>query len=405
MTTDIFVSRQPIFDDQLRVTAYELHHRSGRLAGIGPTDHDAESLQLLDHTILGIGLDPLIGRRVGLLAVPATALLNDQITALPAARMVLHLPAPGQDQPALTDACLTARRAGFKLAVAEGTTPIPPALLAQASYVSVDFRRIGAAGAAATVARLRRDGCELLAKHLVSYADYHAARSAGFGYFQGPFFAEPELFTTRELPASAHTLTRLMTEVHRPDLNLDDIEALISQDVALSVKLLRYLQSAGLGWRHEVSSVGQALRVLGQRPTAKWASLVAMTMLPVDKPPELFTTALIRAQLTEELGGIALGDARRADLFLVGLLSTLEALLDQPMVKLANGMALSSETLAALLGEPSSLTPYLQLAIAYDHGDWDTVDLLAANQGMRTSALPDAYHRAVRWVAEVSAVE
>ena len=405
MPADIFVSRQPIFDGQLRVTAYELHHRTGRLAGIGGTDSRAASLQMLDHTILAIGLDPLIGHRVGLLTIPTSALLSGQITALPADRVVLHLPAPATQESDLVAACGTARRAGFRLAIAARGRAIPDELLELASYVSVDCRGLAADAAATAVTHLARHGAQLYAKHLGSYHDFTAAQAAGFHYFQGPFFAEPELFTTRELAAASHALTRLMAEVHRADLNLDALESLIASDVALSVKLLRYLQSAGLGWRHEVSSIGQALRVLGQRATAKWASLVAMTMLPVAKPPELFTTALIRAQLPEEIGGVALGDDRRPDLFLVGLLSILEALLDQPMARLTQGMALSRETQAALLGETSPLTPYLQIAIAYDQGNWEKVDQIAASLGIRTAALPDAYHRTIQWVAEVSAVK
>lgn len=405
MTSDIFVSRQPIFNGDRRVTAYELHHRTGRLPGFRDGENPVTSIQLLDHAILGIGLDLLIGKRTGLLTVPAAAMIGGQVSALPSDRIVLHIHSPEQDDPDLVEACRAASEAGFRLAITEGASETSPDLLEQASFVSVDFRRYGGEQRQAAANRLRGDGRQMLAKHLTSYADFYEAQAAGFEYFQGPFFCEPELFTTRELNATSQSMAMLIAEVNRPDLDLDAIEELIRRDVALSVKLLRYLQSAGLGWRHEVSTIGQALRILGQQPTRKWASLVAMTMIPVEKPRELFTTSLVRAQLCEELGSPALGDSRRSELFLVGLLSTLEALLDRPMSMVTEGMALSRDATAALLGEASPLTSWLQLAVAYDQGDWLTVDRLAAELELAPNLLPDAYHRTIAWVAEVTAVE
>ncbi len=405
MTTDIFVARQPIFNGDRRVTAYELHHRTGRLPGFRDGENPVASLQLLDNAILGIGLDLLIGKRTGLLTVPPEAMIGGQVTALPSERIVLHITSPENHDPALVEACRSARAGGFRLAITEGASETSPALLEQADFVSLDFRRYAGEQRQAAADRLRGNGRQLLAKHLTSYADFYEAQAAGFGYFQGPFFCEPELFTTRELNATAHSMAMLIAEVNRPELDLDSLEELIRRDVALSVKLLRYLQSAGLGWRHEVSTIGQALRILGQQPTRKWASLVAMTMIPVVKPRELFTTSLVRAQFCEEIGTTTLGESKRAELFLVGLLSTLEALLDRPMSMLTQGMGLSNEATAALLGETSPLTPWLQLSVAYDQGDWDTVDRLATTLGVEPSALPEAYHRTIAWVADVTAME
>jgi c-di-GMP-related signal transduction protein len=405
MASDIFVARQPIFNGDRRVTAYELHHRTGRLPGFRDGQNPVASIQLLDHAILGIGLDPLIGQKLGLLTVPAAAMVGGQVTALPTDRIVLHIHAPDSDDPALSEACRAAKASGFRIAITEGASETSPALLEQADYVSVDFRRYAGEQRQAAGERLRGNGRQLLAKHLTSYADFYEAQAAGFEYFQGPFFCEPELFTTRELNATSHSLAMLIAEVNRPELDLDQLEELIRRDVALSVKLLRYLKSAGFGWRHEVSTIGQALRILGQQPTRKWASLVAMTMIPVAKPRELFTTSLLRAQFCEEIGTPTLGESKRAELFLVGLLSTLEALLDRPMSMLTQGMGLSHEATAALVGEASPLTPWLQLSVAYDQGEWDTVDRLAGTLGVEPAALPEAYHRTIAWVADVTAME
>lgn len=405
MTTDIFVARQPIFDRDRHVRAYDLLFRSGRLAGVGH-DQQASAVRMLNNTLLGFGLDALLSGHPGLLTIPHDVLLRGEMTALPPERIILHVVAPDDDDSAILSACWDARRAGFGIALSDESGIASDAMHAVATILNVDLRRVDPAGRL-TLAKYRGvEGRQLVAKHVTSYAEFREAEAAGYDLFQGSFFCEPELFSGKDVNATSHSMTQLIAEVNRPELDMAALEELIKRDLALSVKLLRYLNSAGMGWRHEVSTIGQALRILGQRPTRKWASLVAMTMIPSDKPKELITTSLIRGQFCEEVGGGALGEARKAELFLVGLLSVLDALLDRPLPLLVSDMALSPGCSAALLGDADTpLGRYLALTIAYDQGDWDRVDTLCAGIGVEPATLPDAYHRTLEWVGEVMRVE
>jgi EAL and modified HD-GYP domain-containing signal transduction protein len=369
------------------------------------SDRDSVALHMLNNTMLGLGLDTLLGPHPGILTFPIEVLSGGQVNVLPTERIVLHVTAPANPDPALLETCRVARRNGFKIALSDTFPSANTALHELASMVVIDFPEVSGDQRRSITSSLSRPDRRVVAKNLATYSDYFEAQADGFDHFQGAFFCEPELFSGRNLNATSHSLARLISEVNRPELDLEALEELIRRDVALSLKLLRYLQSASLGWRHEVSTIGQALRILGQQPTRKWASLVAMTMMPADKPRELFTTSLIRGQFCEEIGGPLLGNARRGELFLVGLLSTLDALLDRPMTMLVTEMALSRDCSAALLGEGSPLTPFLQLSIAYDQGDWPTVDALSSLLGLPEGSLPEAYHRTLAWVGDVMAAE
>ncbi|MEZ4378511.1 MAG: EAL and HDOD domain-containing protein [Gemmatimonadales bacterium] len=403
--TDIFVARQPIFDQDRHVQAYELLFRGGRLAGVGGYDHQETAIRMLNNTVMGFGLDALLGGKPGLLAIPHEVLLGGEVTALPSQRIVLHVAAPNDDDPQILAACEEARRAGFGVALSDESGTASAAMYELADYINVDFRRLDDDGRRTLATTHRRDRRKLIAKHVTSYAEFYSAQEAGFDLFQGSFFCEPEVFSGKDVSATSHSMAMLIAEVNRPEIDLDALEELIKRDIALSVKLLRYLNSAGMGWRHEVSTIGQALRLLGQRPARKWASLVAMTMIPADKPRELVTTSLIRGQFCEEIGAAELGEQRRPELFLVGLLSTLDALLDRPLPLLVSEMALSPVCSAALLGEDTPLGRYLGLTIAYDQGDWDRVDALCAKTGLAPELLPEAYHKTLAWVGEVMRVE
>jgi EAL and modified HD-GYP domain-containing signal transduction protein len=398
---DIFVARQPIFDRQRHVVAYELNHRAGRLQGVGGKP-DEVARKMVNNTMLGFGLEALIGGLSGIFPASRQFLLEDHYQVLPPRQVVLNLPRSVSGDPELVEACLRATAAGYQLALAgydqsNGHDHLLPHL----SYAKASWLATPPAERKALAARLMGGACRLVVEHVGNYADFEAASAEGALYFQGSFFCEPELLHEKDIGVSGIQLAQLVAEVNRPDLDVDRLEAIIKGEVALSFKLLRYLNSAGLGWRHEVTTIGQALRVLGQNTTRKWASLVAMTMAGDHKPRELMQTSLLRAQLCEEVGALALGDSRRSELFLVGLLSTLDALLDRPMPILLEQMKLGREIVNTLLGDETPLRTCLDLTIAYDKGEWAKVDSLAGTLGIDPAILPVAYHRTVSWVAEV----
>jgi EAL and modified HD-GYP domain-containing signal transduction protein len=242
----------------------------------------------------------------------------------------------------------------------------------------------------------------MLAEKVETYEDFNDGLAAGYEYFQGYFFCRPEVVAGKDISAVKANLVRLIQEVNRPEVDFDRLEELIKREVALSVKLLRYLHSAGFGWKHDVSTIGQALRVLGERATQKWASLVALTLIGEDKPQELVTTSLVRAQFCEQLGIEGALPDTQADLFLTGLLSTLDALLDRPLAQVLEQMSVSEEIHHALLGGDNLLGDTLALAVAYDRADWNRVGVLAQRIGYAERAIPEAYRRAVEWVTRIT---
>lgn len=399
MTQNIFVARQPIFDRRREVVAYELLFRSGLENAFGRNDPNKASLQMMNTTLLGFGLDSLVGDKAAFFNASREVLVREHWAVLPPARTVIEVLETIEPDAEVAAACAAVRKAGYRLALDDFVfRPEYEALLPYSDYIKIDFLVTKGAERADLVRRFAARGIRMLAEKVETYADFHEGMEAGYEFFQGYFFCKPEMVTGKDVAPLKANLIRLIQEVNRPEMDFDGLEALIKREVALSVKLLRYLHSAGFGWKHDVSTIGQALRVLGERPTRKWASLVALTLIGEDKPQELVTTSLVRAQFCEELGALASLPDRQSDLFLVGLLSTLDALLDQPIDRILEQMSISEEISHALLDGDNLLGDTLLLAIAYDRADWRRVELLAARTGIAEGQLPEAYRRAVEWV-------
>ena len=176
---------------------------------------------------------------------------------------------------------------------------------------------------------------------------------------------------------------------------------MIKHEASLSVKLLRYLNSSGMGIREKVTSIGQALALLGERPLKKWAMLVSMTCLGRDKPNELVRVCLARARFCESVSEDLNMPERQLDLFLMGLLSAVDALVNLPMAELLAGLPLASDVTSALLGGPGELGKVRMLILALERGEWQSVDVLTRLLKIDDARVAQAHDEALRWADKV----
>jgi EAL and modified HD-GYP domain-containing signal transduction protein len=240
------------------------------------------------------------------------------------------------------------------------------------------------------VNELRGHGLTLIALKVESRQEYEACRAMGFDGFQGYFFAEPAVVSGPTAPT--HRLGAL-SQLIAPDrqASFEEIERVISQDAGLSHKLVRMAGSAFVGTRQQVSSVRQALILLGTVAVRRWAMLLALSGL-TDRPQHLLTVGLVRARLCEMLADahpVAAPD--RA--FTVGLFSVVDALLGKPMQALLDELPFDSRITHALLDHDGPEGRLLAAVLAYERGDFYDVP----RYGVGLPALAGAYREAINW--------
>ena len=222
--------------------------------------------------------------------------------------------------------------------------------------------------------------------------------------FKGNFFAQPVVMQGTQIPAVKVHCLRLIQEAHRPELDFTRLTALISQDVSLSYKLLRYANSARFGRQGKINSIRRALVVLGEYGIRKWIAIAALPAIADDKPGELVTQSLVRGRFCELLGQ-ASGQGVEDQAFLVGLFSMLDALLDRPLDDALEELGLAPSLDSVLRGqapEESVLNRIYKLVRRYEVADWDGVEALADQLGTPAEVVGAAYREALPWADELA---
>jgi c-di-GMP-related signal transduction protein len=393
-----YIARQPIFDAGFDVFGYELLFRSGPENFFSYDHGDTASRKVMSDSLCVHGLEALTAGRRAFVNVTRRVLVDELYSILPPESTALEVleTIPPDDE--VIRACRTARENGYLLALDDFVfDPRYEPFLPEMDIIKVDWLATTATQRRAIASRAETGGFDVLAEKVESYDDVHEAARLGCRYFQGFFFCVPEMIASRDIPAVKLNYLRLLDQINRPMVDLDELEQIIHCDTGLSYKLLKYLNSVAFGLRHRVSSIRHAITLLGDKAVRKWASLIALTSLSEDKPSELCRTGLIRARFCELIGHDAGFRGRELDLFVLGLFSVVDALLDRPMAQVVADLKIWPEVKSTLLGETTPLSPIFALALALERGRWDEVSRITSRLPLKDAQVPAAYESAILW--------
>jgi c-di-GMP-related signal transduction protein len=395
-----FVARQPILTREEKVFGYELLFRNGVDEYFRNTDAETASRSTLNTSML-IGLDVLCDRRRAFINCTREVLLKDYVTLLPSAQTVVEILETVPADDLVLAACQRLKEAGYLIALDDFATCDPrECLIDLADIIKVDLRRVSFDEAADIVRRFGPWRCRMLAEKVETREEFAAAKKAGFLYFQGYFFRRPETLHAQEIPANQLNYMRMWQAVAKPELDVRELESVIKTEASLCYRLLRYLNSPVFGFANEIHSVRHALAILGEREVRRWVRLVATLGAGQNKSSELVLGALVRARFCELLSSKI--PHVQSDLFLMGLLSLMDALLEIPMVRVLENVPVDREIKAVLLGGESRLRKMYQLMLAQESGEWQASSELARQLNLSDSEVAEKYWEAVHWAQQVT---
>jgi EAL and modified HD-GYP domain-containing signal transduction protein len=223
----------------------------------------------------------------------------------------------------------------------------------------------------------------------------------GYTYFQGYFFSKPEMLSRKDIPQNQMNYLLVLQAVNRAPMDTAEVSERIKAEPSLSFRLLRYLNSPTFPLIVEVHSIPHALSLLGERGTRKWVSLIAVTCMASGKPAELVSLPLIRARFCELLAPCAGLAASANDLFLLGLLSAMDGILDMRMPDVLKEIAISEDIRDALLGKTNKLRDIFEFVRNYERGCWEEISSSAARLGIHEDAISPLYVEAVEWARQM----
>ncbi len=395
-----FVARQPILTKDEQVFGYELLFRDGTENFFLGTDSDSASRSTLDSSIL-MGLDTLCGGHRAFVNCTREVLLKDYVTLLPAQQTVVEVLETVEPDDLVVAACRRLKEAGYQVALDDFTPNDPREPLAElADIIKVDVQSTTPEERAAMVKKYGPWRSRMLAEKVETREEFLACRNAGFVYFQGYFFKRPEIVTAHEIPVNRLNYVRMLQAVSKDELDTREIENVIKSEASICYRLLRYLNSAVFAFSTEIHSIRHALSLLGEREIRRWVRLVATLSAGQNRSSELVTLALSRARFSELMGQrVPHGDS---DLFLMGLLSLIDVMLEVPMPTILESVPIDQETKAVLLGGASRLRPVYQLMLAQESGEWESSREIGRQLKLSEDEVADAYWKAVQWAQEVS---
>ena len=401
-----YAARQPILDKEKKLVGYELLFRDGVDNVFPDIDGDEATSRLIEGSQFNFGLEDLTDNKPAYINFTLDTLQKGYPLLLGKEQVVVEILETIQPGKRLLALVKDLKERGYTLALDDYIhQPVWRHFYPYIDMIKIDFLTTDKESIEAVIEAIKpHPHIKLLAEKVETYEKYQLALEMGFSYFQGFFFSKPEMVQSKTLPPSEMALAELLYETSSMDLNLKKITEVFERDVNLSYKLLRYSNSAAFKRRAEISTIKQALIVLGSEEIKRFLSLLFAAQVAADKPAELIRLSLTRARFAELLA-ISHGKLRDTGMaFLTGMMSLMDAILDEDMPSVMGKLPLTNEIKGALLHGEGLLATYLSLVKFYEQADWDNAKEIQQQLGLKPEEVPDAYHDALSWSNEQMSV-
>lgn len=398
----VFLARQPVFDADMNVFAYELLYRSDTVNRAHIADEGVATLKVIANSLL-IGLQKLTSGKLAFINFNRKMLLGKTPLLFPRDILGIEILESVPPDEYILRVCQQFKKAGYRiilddLILKDEYKP----LIGMADYIKIDFSITSSKDRTEIIHQLKDLDVIFMAEKVETDGQFQEAKRLGCQYFQGYFFQRPVLVTRKEMPGYKFNYLQILKKIHEPVPDFNELEEIIKRDVSLTYKLLRFINSASYGFKVTVRSIHHALILLGKREVKKWLTIIVMSGIGRSKPGELMNTVIIRARFCELIATSFDLKKDPADFFLMGMFSLVEAFLDRPMQEILDELPLDDELTGALLGKENIFSNILDLVKAFAAAKWDQFAQLASQLDMDVEKIAPLYVEAVEWTKFLS---
>jgi EAL and modified HD-GYP domain-containing signal transduction protein len=406
-----FICRETILGRDHRVAGYQFMLQQGTRDRIRSRSRRIHHVyvEVLVRNILKLDVLRLLGHRKAFLDVPDSFLDHPSIAELPPASSVLTIGTvddEGAPDPAqVLDSVRRLRKAGYGIAIDVSVADAANAfLLPEADFLIVHANAADPQRMRDVAANLRRRNSRslLVARDVPTQDDFLFCFGLGASLYQGPFITRREDWSGNTIGPNAARIADLLARLRREDSDLHEIAQALQQDPALALRLMRYINSASIGMREEITSIERALLLLGREKLYRWLMLLIYSAdKGTARSTSLLENALVRARMMELLGAHR-PERERDAMFLVGLLSLVDAMLQVPMQEAMASLATAQEIEAAVVRGEGPMADLLQLAIACEQDNVAELTRIAAKYDIDPAVVNDCHLQALAWALEVT---
>lgn len=392
------MARQPIFDENNQVYGYELLYRSnGQQNNYTGVNGDESTADVITNAFFGLDIREVIGGSKAFINFTGNLLKRGVPKMISPDIVVVEVLENLMMDEDLIDACQDLKERGYTLALDDFEYENTYSELFQlGDIVKIDFR-IPQKKIEETAYVCRYCNKIILAEKIETAEEYEYAKRLGCTFTQGYYFARPTILSRGSVAPLTMNFMQVMQLVSQPEPEISDIVEVISRDTAMCQRLLRLINSVYFGVKNRVSSISQALVILGLDYLREWVYLMGMQRITRNDNIEIMRLAVVVAKFCRSLAKMIPEASRNVDSFyLMGLLSMMEYTKTGDLERKLNEFPLTEEIKDGLLGRGGIYSDVYKLAVNYEKGNWDMVDRFAALYNLDTSAISEAFLKCVK---------
>ncbi len=392
-----YAARQPILDKEKNLFAYELLFRDSLKNVFPDVNEDEATSKMIDASRFNIGLHEFTAGKPAFINFTIDSLNNHYPEILTPDELVVEILETVQPGKRLLTHCKDLFKKGYTIALDDYIhQPAWKHFYPYVHIIKLDWRTTSL-DEMKTIkqAIVAHPHIKLLAEKVETYEEYEQALELGCELFQGYFFSKPEMVKTKSSSPSQVVMAELLYETSKPDINLNNITAMFERDITLSYKLLRYTNSAIFMRAKEISTIKQALVTLGANELKRFMTLMFAANANPEKPSELIKLSMARAKFCEEIAKSLKVKMDSSSAFLIGLLSLIDAILDEKLEIILTSLPLSEEIKAPLLTQKGPIAEILKLVSFIERANWSETDILICELSLNKSNVIAAYNKAL----------
>ncbi|MEL7656033.1 MAG: HDOD domain-containing protein [Bacillota bacterium] len=398
---DIYVARQPIFDRNMSLYGYELLYRKSSNNFYEGIDHSEATAELVHNTFLVMGFHQLIEGTRGFINFNQDLLEKDIPSILPKDKVVIEILENVEANDSVINACKKLKKDGFKIAlddfVFDRTDLNYMPLIELADIIKVEFPSTEKGDQRNLISKYKSK-IMFLAEKVETREEYKEAVEMGYELFQGYFFSKPMMMKSKEIGTLNIHLVRILEELQKSEPSFDFITDTIQKDLGLSYKLLTMANSIYFGGKYSINGLKQAVVRLGIKEMKQWISIMLLREFENEENKELIKMCLLRGRILSLIAHERNQGEMETDYFLVGILSSIDVILNSDMEKILDPLALSEALKDALLKKEGGLAECLNCVLLYERFELDR-----ARQELRKINIPlerfmELYIEALEWL-------
>lgn len=403
---EVFVARQPIFDRNLKVIAYELLYRSSYENTFVNHDPDKATYEVISNSLLLIGIEALTGGKKAFINFTGNLLVDKIMKTLPKHLIAIEILENVEPDAEIINVCRELKELGYLIVLDDFVYhPKIQSFIELADIVKVDFLSTASRERSRVLGRFDRSKVKFLAEKVETKEDFEQGFQLGYEYFQGYFFSKPVIVKGRDISSYKMTYLKIIQEINHGEPDFNRIAEIIARDVSLSYKLLHYINSAAFGIKTSIQSIKHALVLLGTEEVKKWVTLIVLRGIGMDKPDEIMRTSAVRAKFGELLASLTTCHQLANEFFLMGLFSMIDALVDRPIYEIMCELPVPEGVQKALLGKPGFHRRVYTLVVSYEKGRWEEFNKTAAILNINIDEVPKKYLAALDWADQLISME